>query len=71
VDGGPYHISVEVQKEPLVAGFGFGARAYLLGYFVRGDVAWGIEDGRLVERINKHGRRTKAPVFYFSLNLDF
>jgi Tol biopolymer transport system component len=71
VDGGPYHISVEVQKEPLVGGFGFGARAYLLGYFIRGDVAWGVEDGRLMERINKKGKLTKAPVFYFSLNLDF
>ncbi len=71
VDSGPYHITVEVQKEPVVAGFGFGARAYLLGYFVRGDVAWGIEDGKIVQRVNKKGRLSKAPVFYFSLNLDF
>ena len=71
VDGGPYHITVEVEKEPVVAGFGFGARAYLFGYFIRGDVAWGVEDGKIVKRVNKQGKKTKAPVFYFSLNLDF
>ncbi len=60
VDSGPLHISVEVQKEPIVAGFGAGARVHLLGYFLRGDVSWGVEDGK----INK-------PVYYLSLSLDF
>jgi hypothetical protein len=71
VDSGPYNISVEVQKEPVVAGFGFGLRASLLGYFVRFDVGWGVEDGKIVQRINKRGEFTKAPVLYFSFNLDF
>lgn len=57
---GPLTVSVEVQKDPLVGGMGFGARTTLLGYFVRADVAWGIEDAR----INK-------PVFYLSFSLDF
>lgn len=60
VDSGPLHISVEIQKEPIVGGFGFGARLHLLGYFVRGDVAWGVEDYEV-----------KKPVFYLSLSLDF
>ena len=60
VDSGPLHISVEVQKEPIVGGFGVGARIHLLGYFIRGDVAWGVEDYEVGQ-----------PVFYFSLSLDF
>ncbi len=53
-------ITVREQRQPLVGGIGFGARARLLGYFIRADYAWGIED--MV--INK-------PVFYVSLSLDF
>ena len=56
----PLFIKVEMQKEPVVEGFGFGARTRLFGYFLRGDVAWGVEDGRI-----------RTPVFYFSLSLDF
>jgi len=56
----PLFIKVEMQKEPLVEGFGFGARTRLFGYFLRADVAWGVEDGRV-----------RKPVFYFSLSLDF
>ncbi len=60
VESGPLNISVEIQKDPLVGGLGFGARTTLLGYFVRGDVAWGIEDGAVTK-----------PIFYISLSLDF
>lgn len=56
----PLFIKVEMQKDPVVEGFGFGARTRLFGYFLRGDLAWGVEDGRI-----------KKPVFYFSLSLDF
>lgn len=60
VDSGPFHISVEVQKEPIVGGFGVGARIHLLGYFIRGDVSWGVDDYKV-----------GSPVYYFSLSLDF
>jgi hypothetical protein len=56
----PLFIMVEMQKDPIVEGFGFGARTRLFGYFLRGDLAWGVEDGRILK-----------PVFYFSLSLDF
>ncbi|MDP1623038.1 MAG: hypothetical protein Q8M08_11950 [Bacteroidales bacterium] len=56
----PLFIKVEMQKEPIVEGFGLGARTRLFGYFLRGDLAWGVEDGRIGK-----------PVFYFSLSLDF
>ncbi|MBV2247859.1 MAG: hypothetical protein KUL83_11880 [Lentimicrobium sp.] len=57
---GPLLITVKEQREPLVGGMGFGARSRILGYFIRADYAWGIED--LV---------IKKPVFYISLSLDF
>ena len=60
IDSGPMHISVQVQKEPIVGGFGLGARATIMGYFIRGDVSWGVDDYRV-----------RKPVYYLSLSLDF
>ncbi len=60
VDSGPMHISVVVQKEPIVGGFGLGARTTLFGYFIRGDVSWGVDDYKVTR-----------PVYYLSLSLDF
>ncbi|NNC83070.1 MAG: hypothetical protein HKN79_05790, partial [Flavobacteriales bacterium] len=48
------------QEDPLLAGYGFGLRSRLLGYFIRADWAWGVVDGR-----------TLPSEFYLSLNLDF
>jgi len=58
---GPLRIKVQYEKDPIVGGVGFGARTKLLGYFIKGDLAWGIEDGKV----------KKTPMFYFSLSLDF
>ena len=58
---GNLNISVTEQKEPIVGGIGFGLRTTVFGYFVRGDMAWGIEDGHL----------NKKPRYYLSFNLDF
>jgi hypothetical protein len=60
IQDGSLWIKVREMKEPLVGGLGFGARTRLLGYFLRADVAWGIED-----------RVFRKPQFYFSLSLDF
>ncbi len=62
--GGPAYtgiISLKSQRDPLVAGYGFGLRSLLWGYFIRADWAWGIEDGYF----------KKDNVFYFSINYDF
>ena len=53
-------IIIDRQKDPILYGTGFGLRTRLLGYFVRADWAWGIEDGNVLPR-----------VFYFSLSTDF
>lgn len=60
IQDGPIEIKVDANREPLVAGYGFGLRSQLLGYFVRLDWAWGIENNQVLPRI-----------FYFSLSLDF
>lgn len=56
----PFNIVVRRQKNPIVGGFGPGLRTKLFGYFIRTDLAWGVEDGK----INK-------PMFYLSLSMDF
>lgn len=58
-DNNPLTITIKNQREPIVAGYGFGMRTRLLGYYVRADWAWGIDDGVIL-----------PPVFYFSLALD-
>ena len=58
---GSLDIGVTKIKEPIVGGVGLGLRTSVLGYFVRGDMAWGIEDGHFI----------KKPQFYLSFNLDF
>ncbi len=53
-------VVVKRYKNPIVGGFGGGLRTKLLGYFIKADLAWGVEDGRV-----------SKPLFYLSLSLDF
>lgn len=48
-------------REPIVMGYGTGLRSKVLGYFMRFDVAWGVQDMEV----------SKKPVYHFSLSLDF
>jgi hypothetical protein len=60
INNGASQITVQVQKNPLIGGYGFGLRSTLFGYFLRADWAWGVEDWVIQPR-----------VFYLSLSLDF
>jgi len=60
IESGPITVTLDSNREPIVAGFGFGLRTVILGYFVRTDWAWGIENNILLPRI-----------LYLSLVLDF
>jgi len=60
VEQGNISVTINTQVEPVVAGFGYGLRSELLGYFVKADWGYGWEDGVFY-----------APRFYFSLGLDF
>ncbi len=57
---GPITIIIDKKRDPIVWGYGFGIRSRLLGYFVRADWAWGVENNMIMPMI-----------FYLSLSLDF
>ncbi len=56
----PVTVVVQTKREPIVAGYGWGIRSRLLGYFVRLDWSYGWEDGNFGKTVR-----------YFSLSLDF
>ena len=51
---------LDVYKEPIVMGFGTGFRMELMGYYIRADIGWGYDTGK----VNK-------PRFQFALGYDF
>jgi len=57
---GSVTITLNNRREPVVGGFGLGMRTKLLGYFIRIDHAWGVENYAVNDGI-----------WYFSLSLDF
>ncbi len=57
---GQITVTYENINDPIVGGTGFGLRTTLLGYFVRADWGWGIENGVISDK----------PLFMFSLSLD-
>ena len=57
---GPVKVILDTNRDPIVGGFGFGMRTMLMGYFIRADWAWGVENSYILPR-----------VFYLSLSLDF
>jgi hypothetical protein len=60
IQQGALRITIREQREPLIGGVGVGLRSRLLGYFVRADYGWGIEDYVIGK-----------PILYLSLSLDF
>jgi hypothetical protein len=56
----PFVITVTSLRDPFVFGYGYGIRSVLLGYYVKLDWAWGIEDGIIGPQKT-----------YFSLGYDF
>lgn len=58
--GGNITVIIKNNREPIIWSYGMGVRARLLGYFVRLDYAWGVDDGVV-----------QPGVFHFSINLDF
>ena len=53
-------IEIENNRNPIIYGYGGGLRTKLLGYFIRADLAWGIDDGKVLDS-----------VLYISLATDF
>lgn len=55
----PIEINIQNLIEPIVGDIGFGVRSKLMGYFIKLDFAWGIENLRFQDRMTT-----------LSLNLD-
>lgn len=60
IDQGSVLITVNNRREPIVGGFGVGVRTKFLGYFIRVDYAWGVEN-----------RKLNDGFWYISLSMDF
>jgi hypothetical protein len=60
IDLGSTVVTLRNRREPVVGGFGVGIRARLLGYFIRIDRAWGVENFQVNDGI-----------WYISLSVDF
>jgi len=56
----PITLTIYNQKEPIVGGFGLGVRSRILGYFIRVDRAWGVDD-----------KKVQKGMWYISLSTDF
>jgi hypothetical protein len=56
----PFTGQVTDFKSPILGSYGLGARTTILGYFVKMDTAWGIDDGEILK-----------PITYFTLGYDF
>ncbi len=56
----PITVVVKSPRNPLVGGIGAGVRSVIFGYFVRFDVAWGIEELQVY-----------SPRYVLSFSLDF
>jgi Tol biopolymer transport system component len=54
-------VTVQQYKTPVILGTGFGFRTSLLGYFIKLDVAWGLDTGVWSDK----------PVYYLSFGHDF
>lgn len=59
-DDPSYTLTVNYFRDPVVLGFGGGARVSLFGYFLRVDRGWGVETGQILD-----------PRWHLSLGLDF
>lgn len=59
-DDPSYILTVNYFRDPVVLGYGVGARLNLFGYFIRLDRAWGVETGQILD-----------PRWHLSLGLDF
>lgn len=57
---GPITVKLQTLKSPFLLGFGAGLRANVIGYSMRFDLAWGLDDGTL-----------RAPMLMTSVGKNF
>lgn len=57
---GPITVRLDNKRNPIIGSFGGGLRTKLMGYFLKLDYAYGVEDGQL-----------QQPIFHLSMGFDF
>jgi len=60
VETNPVQVTLENNREPVVWSYGLGVRAKILGYYVRADYGWGIDD-----------QQRQDGVLHLSFSMDF
>jgi len=60
-EGSPFSATVNNFKNPFIVGYGVGARTTLLGYYLKFDLAWAVEDFVT----------TQSPRLFVSFGYDF
>jgi hypothetical protein len=60
INGKNYEILIENRREPVIYSYGGGLRSRIFGYYLKFDIAWGVDDGTILR-----------PIKHFSLALDF
>lgn len=60
ISGSSFQAEVNNYRNPFLYGYGFGARTFMFGYYVKADIAWGIKDNVQL-----------SPQFYFTFGYDF
>ena len=58
--GSPFQAEIQNFKNPWLSGYGAGLRTVLLGYYMKFDIAWPIENYEVGK-----------PKFYVTLGYDF
>lgn len=56
----PFQATVTDFRNPFLIGYGVGARTTILGYFVKYDLGWGLDNNEI-----------KSPISYITLGYDF
>jgi hypothetical protein len=56
----PFRATVTDFRNPFLIGYGLGARTTLLGYYIKYDIGWGLEN-----------KEIKPPISYVTLGYDF
>ncbi len=59
-EGNPVSVTIRNNTEPLIWSYGFGARAKIMGYFIKADLGWGVDNGVL-----------QKPLLHVSFMQDF
>jgi hypothetical protein len=60
INGKNYEVLIENRREPIIYSYGGGLRSRIFGYYLKFDMAWGVDDGTILR-----------PIKHFSLALDF